>query len=88
LPDGHWNGQSINISESGVWAAFDQELDIWLDGTLSAVFGQWHVDLRVRVVRTDGLMAGLMFQDLSDRDRAVIKQLIGQSTGDTYPEAD
>jgi hypothetical protein len=40
------------------------------------------------VVRVDGLEAGLMFRDLSDRDRAVIKEFIEQSKGDSNPEAD
>jgi len=79
LPDGDRKGHSIDISESGLWAAFDQQLDIWLKGTLSAVFGEWQVDLGVRVVRIDGLEAGLVFQGLTDKDRAIIKKFIGQS---------
>jgi len=40
----------------------------------------------VRVVRIDGLEAGLIFQGLSDKDRKLIKEFIEQSKGDS--EAD
>jgi hypothetical protein len=85
LPDGDWKGHSIDISESGVWAVFDQLLDVWIKGKLSAIFGEWQIDLDVRVVRTDGFEAGLVFQGLSDKDRAIIKAFIGKSKGDLSP---
>jgi hypothetical protein len=50
--------------------------------------GKWRVDFNVRVVRVDGLEAGLLFQRLSDKDRAVIKEFIEQSKGDSYSKAD
>jgi hypothetical protein len=69
-----------------VWAAFDQKLDLWLTGTLSAIFGEWRVEFGVRVQRIDGLEVGLVFQGLSDKDRAIIKGFIEQSKGDLNPE--
>jgi hypothetical protein len=82
LPDGDRKGHSINMSESGVWAAFDQQLDVWLKGKLSAIFGKRQVDVDVRVARIDGFEAGLSFQGLSDKDRAIIKEFIEESRGD------
>jgi hypothetical protein len=48
------------------------------------MFGEWRVDFAVRVVRIDGLEAGLTFQGLSDKDRAVIREFIEQSKADLY----
>lgn len=69
-----------------MWAAFDQKLDLWVSGTLSATFGEWRVEFGARVQRIDGLEAGLVFQGLSDKDRAVIKAFIDQSKGYLNPE--
>jgi hypothetical protein len=82
LPGGDRKGHSIDLSESGVWAAFDRGLDLWLEGRLSATLGEWNVDFGVRVARIDGLEAGLVFQGLTDKDRAIIKHFIQHSNGD------
>jgi hypothetical protein len=58
---------------------------VWVKGKLSAVLGEWQVDLDVRVVRTDGLEAGLVFQGLSDKDRAIINKFIRQAKGGLSP---
>jgi hypothetical protein len=79
--EGEVTGYSMNISESGLFAVFDQHLDIWLTGRLTAVIGEWHVDIRVRVVRVEGYMAAIVFQQPSDRSRAAIQKLIEQSHG-------
>jgi hypothetical protein len=86
LPDGDRIGYSINISESGVWASFDRGLDLWVEGTLSATFGERDVNFGVRVVRSDGHEAGLIFHGLSDEDRVLIKTFIDQSKGELCPD--
>jgi PilZ domain-containing protein len=58
LPEGSVKGQSINISESGMFAAFDREIEPWLTGRLSAQFWDWHIDFSVRVARIQEHKAG------------------------------
>jgi hypothetical protein len=81
LPDSSVKGHSINISESGIFAAFHREIEPWVKGRLSAQFGDWHVDFAVRVARIQGQMAGLAFLNLSDEDRAIIRKFLEQSNG-------
>jgi hypothetical protein len=50
------------------------------------MFGEWRVDFGVRVARINGLEAGLTFQGLSDKDRAVIREFIEQSKAELYSE--
>jgi hypothetical protein len=50
--------------------------------------GEWNVDFGVRVARIDGLEAGLAFQGLTDKDRAIIKHFIQHSKGDLQSEAE
>lgn len=81
-PEGSVRGRSIDISESGIFAAFERELELWLTGRLTGKFGDRDIDFGVRVARIEGRKAGLVFQNLSDKDVAVIRRLIRRSTGD------
>ncbi len=73
---GKVRGRCRNVSASGMLAAFDEPLDIWLKGRVSIVAGEWHLDLKVRVVRTEGRLAGMSFQADTDEDRSAIERLL------------
>jgi hypothetical protein len=81
LPEGRVRGRSINISESGIFAAFEREIELWLTGRLTAQFGDSRIDFSVRVLRIQGRRAGLAFQNLSGKDRAIIRRFLDQSNG-------
>jgi hypothetical protein len=79
--EGKIKGRTVNISESGMLAIFDQHLDVWLPGRIRAVVGEWFLDVRVRVVRVDGRTAALAFEGLNENSRAAIQNLVEQSDG-------
>jgi hypothetical protein len=74
-------GHSVDISESGMLGVFDQHLNVWLTGRLTAVIGERHIDIGVRVVRVEEHMAAFTFQRLSKGNLIAIQQVIEQSTG-------
>jgi hypothetical protein len=82
LPEGNVKGHSINISESGSFAAFEREIVPWLTGRLSAQFGDWHIDFSLRVARIEEHKAGLVFQGLSDKDHAILRRFLDHSNGE------
>jgi hypothetical protein len=73
---GEVRGHSVNISESGMLAVFDAQLDGRLVGKLSAVVGEWHINIRARVVRIEGRVAAFAFRDVNETDRVAIQTLI------------
>jgi hypothetical protein len=73
---GRARGQSVNVSESGVLAAFDRHLDIWITGRLSILVGESDVSIEARVARVNGREAALAFRGMSDKNRAAIQKLI------------
>jgi hypothetical protein len=74
-------GHSMNISESGMLAVFDQRLDVGVTGRLTVVIWEWQVDISVRVVRVEGDKAAFAFQKMTRTSRAAIQKLIEQSNG-------
>jgi hypothetical protein len=79
--EGRVKGRTVNISESGMLAVFDQPLDVWLPGRILGIVGDWYLDVRVRVVRVDGRTAALAFEGLTENGRAAIQKLVEQSEG-------
>jgi hypothetical protein len=73
-------GQSVDISESGILAVFDQRLDNWLTGQLSIMVGEGHISVEARVSRVDGRAAALIFRGMSDKNRAIIQSLTKDAT--------
>jgi hypothetical protein len=76
LPEGRVKGRSLDVSESGMLAFFEQPLDVWLTGRLSAVIGGWQISINVRVARVDGRKTGLNFLVGSRGDLVTIQKLI------------
>jgi hypothetical protein len=74
--DGWAIGYSVNISESGMLAVFERNLDVWLTGQLWFVVGELHVSVEARICRVDGPMASFFFPNLSDNDLTLIQKLI------------
>ncbi len=70
------NGYSVDLSESGILANFDRGLDIWLEGKLSVLIGERLIDVEARVVRVEGRMAALAFQDISNEARRMLQLLL------------
>jgi len=57
-------------------------LDVWLSGRVSAVIGEWQLNLNARVVRVEGRRAGLAFHGLADADRAVLHSVVQELNSD------
>jgi len=76
FPEGTIKGRSINVSESGMAAVFQQSMDMWAKGRLYAAVVDSHVNLNVRVSRADGREAGLNYQIATDNDRIAVQKLI------------
>ncbi len=76
LPEGMVKGRSLNISESGMGAVFDDHLDVWLAGRLFVMIEDLHLSINVRVARVQDREAGLTFQVATDGDRITIQKLI------------
>jgi hypothetical protein len=76
LSEGTIKGQSVNVSESGMAAIFEELMDVWAKGPLHAEVGDSHITLNVRVARANGREAGLTFLIAGDDDREAIQKLI------------
>jgi hypothetical protein len=76
FPEGTVKGRSINVSDSGMAAVFEQRMDMWATGRLDAAVGDSHVKLNVRVARADGREAALTYRIANDDDRIAIQKLI------------
>lgn len=79
--EGKVTGHSVDMSESGMLGSFDQRLNAWLTGRLTATVGEWHIDIGVRVIRVQEHMAAFAFQTLSETSLIAIQKIIEQSTG-------
>jgi PilZ domain len=79
--EGEAKGYSVNISESGMLAVIDWELDFSPTGQLLVVFGDWHVGIDARVVRIEGCQIALAFQRIRENDRFTIQKLIERLNG-------
>jgi PilZ domain len=74
--DGLAIGRCVDVSESGLLGDFDQPLNIWTTGEVTASVGEESVSIRARVARVDGNQAGLSFQVDSAADRLAVLRLI------------
>ena len=68
-------GHCLNLSESGLYANFDQPLEVWTHGDLLLHFGDGTCGLAARVARTNGHEAGLAFAFKSDSERSAIRAM-------------
>jgi hypothetical protein len=73
---GRAQGQSVDISESGVLAVFDQRLDVWLVGQLWLLAGEERITIEACIARVSGLTAALSFRSMSMTDRTRVQNLI------------
>jgi hypothetical protein len=69
-------GLCVNVSESGMLAAFDRRVDVWLEGDLSFLIEEQKFTIKARVVRIDGLEAGLWFRIENEADKATVRELL------------
>lgn len=69
-------GFCLNVSESGMLAVFDRRVDVWLEGDLSFLIGEQQFTIKARVVRINGLEAGLWFRIENEVDEATVRGLL------------
>lgn len=65
-------GRCVNISESGLFGEFAEELELWTQGELIIKFGEGVLGIRARVARTSGREAGFAFLPQNEAEREVI----------------
>jgi hypothetical protein len=78
-------GQSVNVSESGLLVNFTQPLDVWTSGELSLVVGEYVLSIHARVARVHDRSAGLSFLVDTDNDRLTIRIMVDYAAA-TPPE--
>ncbi len=81
--EGLINGHCLNLSESGLLANFDRQLDLWTVGDLVLHYGDQQCTLVARVARADGKEAGLAFSYKSDGERQAIGKMLTFATAQT-----
>ncbi len=74
--EGVFVGDCINVSESGVLVAFDQPIDVWLEGQLTATLPDGNISLKARVARVDGRNAGLSFRLQCEAEKLDVQKLL------------
>jgi hypothetical protein len=74
--EGKIRGKSLNISESGILATFDRQLDVWLTGQLSILLPEHPIFVETRIARVDGKIVAMSFRNMRPRDRLIIQTLL------------
>lgn len=69
-------GQSLNVSESGLLARFDQLPEIWSEGQLLLEVGERYLSINARVARVHGNDVGLAFSVATENDQETIRILV------------
>ena len=69
-------GNCLNLSESGLLAIFDTELDLWDQGLLVLEAGEFHHTQPSRVARVNERETGLSFMFRDEAQRNAIRDLL------------
>ena len=81
LADGRtYDGQSVNVSESGLLATFDQLPEVWTDGQLFLEAGEHYLDISARVARVQGNDVAFTFSIATVSDRTAISVLLNSAS--------
>ncbi|MGI4755516.1 MAG: PilZ domain-containing protein [Janthinobacterium lividum] len=72
-------GNCLNISESGLMANFEQELELWTTGRLQLSFARAAVTVGARVARCVERDAGLSFLFEAESERTAIRALVASA---------
>lgn len=68
-------GQTVNVSESGLFARLDVPVELWMVGEISMTVGAYYIELDVRVARTHGDGYGLSFLLDNPNDHRAVRVL-------------
>ena len=69
-------GHCVNVSETGLLVTFDQPIELWISGEILLVAGDYYLNIKARVARTQGLDSGMSFLIETDNDRLTIQILV------------
>ena len=82
VEDGHrYDGQCINVSDSGLLACFRTPPELWTAGKIEMEAGEHYLDVHARVARLEDNDVGFAFQPNTDRDPAAIAVLVAAVRG-------
>ena len=74
--DGKVRGTSVDISESGLLATFDQPLEVWISGQLSILVPEHPIFIETRIARVEGNTVAMSFRGMGARDLLIIQSLL------------
>ncbi len=74
-------GHSVDLSQSGMLARFEEPLEAWITGNLIIRFNEDLFVVRARVARVDGSQAGLAFRPETQEEHEAVRMLIASLTG-------
>lgn len=72
-------GACLNISESGLLAVFNTDLELWTKGEIVLRFGEGALGLKVRVARVDGKQTGMVFLFENAEQRSTIADVVASA---------
>ena len=78
-------GHCVNVSATGMLATFAHPLEVWTNGTLSFLAGDFYLTLPARVARTQDLDAGLHFLLKTPNDHQALSILLEVALALTPP---
>ena len=81
-----FEGQCLNVSNSGLLATFEKAPEIWNDGLLLLEAGDHYLSINARVARIQERNVGFAFLIETENDRAAVSILV-ESVSD-YPLMD
>ncbi|ADW69914.1 PilZ domain-containing protein [Granulicella tundricola] len=84
--EGVLEGHCVNVSASGMLAAFARPVELFTNGELSLLVGEFYVNVKARVARTQGFDAGLAFIIETENDRHAVRLLVEFATAQHQPE--
>lgn len=73
-PDGTIAGHTIDVSQSGLLAKFNEPVELWVVGEISLTVGEYYLEIKARVARTleDGCGLSFLIEDHNDRQAVAI----------------
>ncbi len=78
-------GHCINVSATGMLAVFNQPVELFTEGELSLLVGEYFVTIRARVARVQNGDHGLAFQIDNENDRLTVQILVDFAAASHQP---
>jgi hypothetical protein len=83
--DGLYVGHCVNVSASGMLAVFAESVELFTEGCLSLLVGEFYVTIAARVARSMGDDRGLAFHIRTDNDRDTVAILLAYAVSRHQP---